>query len=388
MLSSASGNTGVAWLLCIAGGVFMGSYPVFIKVPRVVAAHVNPIIFQSYKSFWVFALAWIFVLVNYLRSKPLFAFTWWGVAGAAIWVPNGFATITAVSMCGVATTAVFSNSVSSVLQFLVSLMLDQTMKTHGSSNIPLAPFYLVAVVLGMVGLIFSPRVRCGSKADMAVKLNSIAATTSTLSMSIGLEDVSLLLQEEPKPDSSRGEFALGVLMAISAGVLSALKYTVKHIGQTLESGNDMVDAQFGVFESYMISFGIGCAICQPLYMALFAVWQKGIQHKELPSMEFSVMKIYGTLAGVIWFAAYMCQQAANDMGGQGAMGPASSAGHLIVAGLWGFLYYREMKEPAQIACWVLSAAWTIAFVLLLSNELEATETVVTPPSWYTSDDTA
>jgi len=100
---------GVAWLLCIAGGGLMGSYPVFIKVPRVVAAHVNPIIFQSHKSFWVFVLAWIFLLVNCLRSRPLFVFTWWGVAAAALWVPAGFATIAAVSMCGVATTAVFSS---------------------------------------------------------------------------------------------------------------------------------------------------------------------------------------------------------------------------------------------------------------------------------------
>merc|ERR1711976_915285 len=118
-------------------------------------------------------------------------------------------------------------------------------------------------------------------------------------------------------------------MAMTAGVLSALKPTVKNIGHTIESGNDMVDTQFNLFESYMISFGVGCAMCQPLYMALFAVWHKGIHRKELPPMEFSVMKIYGTLAGVIWFAGYMCEQGATDLGGQGTMGPASNACKLI-----------------------------------------------------------
>lgn len=287
MFSSEGGNAGLAWLLCIAGGCVMGTYPVFIKVPRVVAAHVHPIVFQSYKSFWVFVLAWIFLLVNSLRAKPMFVFTWWAVACAAVWVPSGFATITAVSMCGVATTAVFSSAVSSVLQFLVSLMLDQKMR-RAESQIPLAPFYLAAVVFGMVWLIFSPRVRCGGRAAGAEKLNSNAPTASTVSMSICLEDSTVLLQEETKKDSSRGEFAIGVLLAMCSGVLSAMKYTLKHIGQNIESGSDTVEAEFGIFESFMMSFGVGCAIMTPLYCALFALWQKGIQHKELPSIELPV----------------------------------------------------------------------------------------------------
>merc|ERR1711939_503615 len=154
--------------------------------------------------------------------------------------------------------------------------------------------------------------------------------------------------------------------------MSAMKFTVKHIGHTLDN-SDTKEAKFGIFEFYMMSFGVGCAISTPLYFAIFALWQKGIRHKELPSIEFSVMKIYGFFAGAVWFAAYMCQQAANDIGGQGAMGPAGNASHLITAGLWGLLYYREIKGFTQIACWVLSAVWTIAFVILLTNELVAVD---------------
>jgi glucose uptake protein GlcU len=307
--------------------------------------------------------------VNALRAKPLFLFTWWAVAGAALWVPAGFLTISAVSLCGVATTSVMTNAVSSILNFVVDLIMDKTMKTHGS--IPLAPFYLVAIVLGMAGLILSPRASCGEKAEGAVKLNSNAPTASTMSMSMGLDpQASVLLQEETtKPDSSRKEFVIGVLMAMTSGFMSSMKFTVHHVGQKLEAGSDTVEAEFGVFSSYMISFGVGCAISTPIYVAIFAVWQKGIQHKEMPSLEFPVMKIYGMLAGVVWFVAYMCQQAANDLGGQGVMGPATSACSLIVSGLWGILYFREIKKPMQIACWVLAAVWTMTFVILNSKEL-------------------
>merc|ERR1711939_1301403 len=151
--------------------------------------------------------------------------------------------------------------------------------------------------------------------------------------------------------------------------MSAMKFTVKHIGHTLDN-SDTKEAKFGIFEFYMMSFGVGCAISTPLYFAIFALWQKGIRHKELPSIELPVMKIYGFLAGAVWFAAYICQQAATDIGGGGAMGPAASAFKLIVAGLWGILYYREIRGPAKITCWLLCAAWTTTFVILLGSELE------------------
>merc|ERR1712100_263370 len=112
-----------------------------------------------------------------------------------------------------------------------------------------------------------------------------------------------------KPDSAaRRQFVVGCLLAMLCGVLSASKFAVKHIGHMIENGSDNVDAKFETFGSYMISFGIGCAVVTPLYVSIFGLWQKGIQHKEMPSMEFPVMKIFGFLAGFVWFAAYMCQQ--------------------------------------------------------------------------------
>jgi len=254
--------------------------------------------------------------------------------------------------------------------------LDQAMKTHGESETPLAPVYMVGVVLGMIGLILSPRLRCGGgNADGTAKLNSDAPTESTLSMStlsmsFALEDASVLLPEETKPDSSRREFMVGVFLAMFAGVCDAGKSAVKNFGSMQESGSDNAEAQFSLWSSWMISFGVGCAFVTPIYLALFAVWQKGIKHKELPSTEFHVMKIYGFFAGAIWFAGYICMQGANDVGGQGAMGPAGNASQLITAGLWGLLYYREIKGRVQITCWVLCALWTVSFAILLSTELE------------------
>ena len=40
---------------------------------------------------------------------------------------------------------------------------------------------------------------------------------------------------------------------------------------------------------------------------------------------------------------------------------------LITSGVWGIVYYREMSH-FNAALWVLAAAWTTAFMILLSSE--------------------
>ena len=50
--------------LAIAGGFFIGTYPIFVKTPAVLAADVHPAVFQLYKSFWVAVSGLLFVVVN------------------------------------------------------------------------------------------------------------------------------------------------------------------------------------------------------------------------------------------------------------------------------------------------------------------------------------
>lgn len=60
--------------------VFFGSFAVPIKARGVVQTRVHPIVYQTYKSFACFACSLVIPLVMEVR------FTWWGFAGAAIWV--------------------------------------------------------------------------------------------------------------------------------------------------------------------------------------------------------------------------------------------------------------------------------------------------------------
>jgi glucose uptake protein GlcU len=353
------------------GGIFGGSYPIFIKVPQVIAAKVNPIVFQCYKSFWVFALAWIFLLVNALRQKPLFLFTYWGVVGASFWVPAGFAYIAAVGMCGVATATVLNTGVNTVIQFVASIMTKMTMKTYGASQVPLAPFYLAALILGMMGLILSPTLSL-SRVQKAKDDQEIPSQST---MSFVAEGDSLLSVKPATPNSQR-RFVVGVLLAATSGTFGGLKFAVTSFGPDIAKRyqpDDVVKSEFAVFESYMMSFGIGCAVSTTALFIIFALLQKGVCRQELPSAEFPVMKLYGFLAGFLWMCSYMCLQGANNVGGGGSFGPAGNASQLITAGLWGLFYYREIKDPKRVACWVLSAAGVMVFVVLLTGELKKKE---------------
>jgi len=229
----------------------------------------------------------------------------------------------------------------------------------------------VAVCAGMMGLVFSPSIQLRSQKSEAKA--ELLATSTASTMSFGLDDDSMLVAK-PAAQEPRNEFMLGVTLAMLSGALGGLKFGIANMAHQLEQNSgkpkQLVASEFGVFESYMMSCGIGCALNSTVFFLIFAALQKG-RGRELPSAELPVMKVYGLLAGAVWMLSFMCLQAANNVGGSGSFGPAGNASQLITAGLWGLLYYREVKDPWRVACWVFSAAWTITFVVLLSGELES-----------------
>ena len=91
--AAASGMLDALALLYSCGyGVFMGSYPVPIKSPAVLAAHVHPVVFQMYKTFWVCVTGLCFAVPTLLRGDPI-QLSGWAVVAACMWIPCGLCTI-------------------------------------------------------------------------------------------------------------------------------------------------------------------------------------------------------------------------------------------------------------------------------------------------------
>ena len=82
-------------VFAFVAAVSYGSYGVPIKNTKHI--DVDPFVFQSYKTFVMFATCW---LVIFLHES--IAFTPWGVLGGAMWVLGGTGGIYAIRWAGLA----------------------------------------------------------------------------------------------------------------------------------------------------------------------------------------------------------------------------------------------------------------------------------------------
>jgi hypothetical protein len=111
------------FLAAVGSILFFGSYAVPIRLPSVMAAKIDPVIFQFYKSFACFSTSWLVLL--YMPLK----WTWWGLAGGGLWVMTGILAITAVRLAGIGTAQSLWSGLSSMFSNLQNLFLLAT-KLH------------------------------------------------------------------------------------------------------------------------------------------------------------------------------------------------------------------------------------------------------------------
>ena len=74
-----------------------------------------------------------------------------------------------------------------------------------------------------------------------------------------------------------------------------------------------------------------------------------------PSLELRVMLGPGSGAGIFWTVANVCATLAVLRGGQATTIATINCFSLITSGLWGLLWYRELKGRPAVACAVAAA---------------------------------
>eukprot|EP00929_Paragymnodinium_shiwhaense_P076234 TRINITY_DN39158_c0_g2_i1.p1 TRINITY_DN39158_c0_g2~~TRINITY_DN39158_c0_g2_i1.p1 ORF type:complete len:429 (-),score=87.41 TRINITY_DN39158_c0_g2_i1:221-1507(-) len=419
----------VAFCYAILGGFFMGSYPVPIKAPSVLEANAHPVIFQCYKSFWVFVTGWLCVAYRFVGAQdPVFRFSWWGVLSAAVWIPGGLATIAAVPRLGMGLTVVVTSGMSSSLSFFVFwLVLGEKLKEHGEPGgrtYYMAPVYLVFVLVGMVGLVFAPyafpeddrKRKSGgdeesspspssgrSSSDRGGDWQASAASgrqqndqeLETLvghSMDDGLSRLDMLVPPQGSGSAARNvskafdqgqrfkqtNLAGGLALAMTTGVCSAMQFGAVNIGRNLAQDREGCRAnlqacsaslreEYNNFGSWMASFGIGAALATGLSVVVLQVVVSR-QGTPMPKFHLDILALPGSIAGVFWCIGALFQTAAVVRGGNALMMPATQGAQLITSGAWGLLYYHEVKGARRQCLWIAAAAWTVMSMVFLSNE--------------------
>jgi glucose uptake protein GlcU len=88
---------------------------------------------------------------------------------------------------------------------------------------------------------------------------------------------------------------------------------------------------------------------------------------RLPSFHFSEMWLPGGLAGLLWSIGNVSSILTVTNLGEG-VGYSIVQAQMLIAGLWGILWYREIKGARLISLWFLCACVTVAGIVSLSNE--------------------
>ena len=125
--------------------------------------------------------------------------------------------------------------------------------------------------------------------------------------------------------------------------------------------------------AYLTSFALGCATVMILvWVARWLVYSMESRSlsqgfERLPSLHLTTIGPHAALAGLIWSIGNASSILAVEYLGQG-VGYSIVQSQLLVAGVWGALWYAEIRSSRRLLSWFLFASITVAGILLLSRE--------------------
>jgi Sugar transport protein len=124
---------------------------------------------------------------------------------------------------------------------------------------------------------------------------------------------------------------------------------------------------------FVISFAIGASIVTLLLWLMRYGYHLGRTrslykaYQALPSFHIPVMWLPGGTSGILWSAGNFFSIISVDHLGEG-VGYSVVQASMLVSGLWGIFFFRELVDGITIAKWFVSAGLTISGILLLSYE--------------------
>ena len=126
--------------------------------------------------------------------------------------------------------------------------------------------------------------------------------------------------------------------------------------------------------AFLPSFAIGCSTILMLAWIVRWYWASrqtgGSWYRawhQLPSLHITTVGPYAILAGLIWSVGNVACILSVQFLGQG-LGYSIVQSQLLIAGLWGVVYYKEIDNSSQIRLWFVSALVTVIGIVILSQQ--------------------
>ena len=367
----------LGWFAAFVAVVGFGSFAVPIKGDTATKVDIDPLVMQSYKSLMCFVSSWLVILLGQEVT-----FTWWGVVSGLFWVPSGAFNIFAIRNAGL---AVSQGIVSSSI-VMVSFIWGNFVFKEPAKSRNMAYLAVLLIMTGLYGMSYystsdwhdrdnDTSSHCDvNEYEQDTFLNDTTFNDyeSSHQLTEALEVSSGLPRRENQLPSGEGAIVLcgktfkrrnlGLISALLCGTWGGSCLVPMHYSKGNTGGM-----------GYVISFASGALIVTIWIWILrfLCMVVKFNSFKEgfavLPSFHVKVMWLPGATAGALWSMGNVGSIVAVQHLGQGVGYPASQAA-LLVAGLWGIFYYREVTTPKTIMKWFLSAFVTILGIILLGYE--------------------
>jgi glucose uptake protein GlcU len=390
LLDLLIGGNGEAlgWFSAAVAAISAGSWAAPIK--SAADFDVHPLVMQSYKTIVLFAACWLVLLMGVeARWTP------YGLLSGFLWVAGGTGGCYAVPNCGMAIAVGTWASIMVVINFIWGILIFQE-PVHSFQGVCGSFFFLG---LGLVGM---SRYSAPSKADPDKPKEQGSGEEKAASTEAPDrlkprkrhqdpedEEIELALlaeengngidySQDKHTDAKKNSVViLGGRLAMTrrqAGILSAVWNGI-FSGSSLLPLHYAKEQGFGGL-SYMISFGTGSLITNCVFWVLFLAYNYAQQPKSasirqtLESMPaFYVKEIgpRGILAGSMSSVGMFGSIQATTILGQG-VGNSLVQSKILISGLWGIFWFKEIKEPDAIRKWFLSATLSVACILWLSYE--------------------
>jgi hypothetical protein len=346
---------------------------------------VHPLVFQTYKTFVLFAMSWI---VLFLGEEA--KWTWHGIFAGFLWVSGGSFGILGIRNAGMAVAVGTWASVMVLINFFWGILIFQ----EPINSFPRTCVAFGALICGLVGMSkfgTDSKVR-RLEVELPPSTSSISPVSGNLSSRRRVDDeevVPMLSSDVSKNElSSMGSEEddnmkdkathtkmlglpltkrdFGILCAVLNGILAGSSLIPMHFAKA--------HGFYG--RSFILSFGSGSLAANLVIWVLFLLnaHQNGPQgttlresYAMMPPFHLKELWFRGFLAGLLLTIGMFGSIMAISFLGQG-VGNSLVQTKILISGLWGIFWFKEVKDTQTIGKWFASAALCVSAILWLSYE--------------------
>mmetsp|Transcript_65815 Transcript_65815/g.174499 ORF Transcript_65815/g.174499 Transcript_65815/m.174499 type:complete len:380 (-) Transcript_65815:191-1330(-) len=353
------------WLAILGSWLAFGSFAVPMKWKSVTDAQVHPLIYQCYKTFWTFATSHLVVFwIGY-------EFSWYGIISGLSWVPAGVAAVIAVQNVGMAA----GQAVWQVTIIATSCVWGFAVFGETVSSIPLGITAFLLLLVGVVGMALANNIGKSSDHYQSV-LASRRSRASTVGSEVGHSEakehnnVNIQLGHSEGPgdplteQQPSGQLRNSLVSVTMQRLSSDLKESLAPrqsvvlglcaaVFNGVWGGSNQIPPHYAKLKGihFCISFGTGSLIINILMIMIYFLLCRFVWHCPCPSFQPKVMALPGFLSGSMWSIGNFCSLYVTNSGLGEAVGYSLIQSSIIVSGVWGIAYYREMTSiPALFWC--------------------------------------